>query len=256
MAFVYWIHLPEHTDMLSQGYIGVTTGTVNDRFSQHKHTTSKGSNLTVHNAIRKHGAALIVKTLVSADEDYCYELESKLRPHRRTGWNIVVGGGKSPLSGIPTEEHPCYGKPCSASTKAKISEANKGAKNGMSKCVGELNHFFGKKHSEDTLAKMRTKKISEEQKQANREKMLAYRDWERPTAVFTTWINAQDYYEDYLNGISPHINAKTRGIGETRLITIYKRFKSGWKPSQDPAYMAWYDDNRHKKELHEGALTA
>jgi group I intron endonuclease len=54
-------------------------------------------------------------------------------------------GEKSKLRG--GENHPNYGKHRSEETKKKISEANK-------KYVGELNSMYGKKHTEETKAKM------------------------------------------------------------------------------------------------------
>jgi len=35
MAVVYWIHLPEHTDIASQGYVGVSNTTASKRFTHH-----------------------------------------------------------------------------------------------------------------------------------------------------------------------------------------------------------------------------
>lgn len=246
MAFVYWIHLPEHTDMLSQGYIGVTSKSVNDRFSAHKYDAAKGSSLAVHRAIRKYGTALVLETVVDAGEDYCYELEGKLRQTPRTGWNTVTGGRKSPMSGIPTKDHPCYGKPCSESTRAKISKANSGPNNGMSGRVGELNHFYGKKHSEETLSKLSSKKISDHHKQINREKMLSYRDWERPTSVTSTWANALEFHMEYSTGMSAYKTAKKYNVTPSRLTKIFQRFAEGWVPTADDYFMSWL--NKQKEE--------
>src|SRR4051812_45766729 len=99
MAFVYWIHLPEHADMFTSGYVGVTKQAVNTRFSKHKNDASNGSKLPIHRAIRKYGTAIVLEVLVEADEGYCYEIEGKLRHTPCTGWNIAIGGCVSPMSG-------------------------------------------------------------------------------------------------------------------------------------------------------------
>jgi len=94
MACVYWIHLPSHTDMFSEGYIGVTSKTVDERFKKHVQdaTNKNWRTYTLHNAIRKYGAdKLVVDTLVIAEERYCYEIEAKLRPTKWMAWNVECG---------------------------------------------------------------------------------------------------------------------------------------------------------------------
>lgn len=98
MAEVYWVHLPEHTDVFTQGYVGYTAQTALERFETHKkesrYTTKK---LTIiHKAILKYGNNLVVDTLVVCDEEYGLYVENALRPTEKIGWNIVPGGGKPP----------------------------------------------------------------------------------------------------------------------------------------------------------------
>lgn len=101
MAFVYWIHLPSHTDIKTEGYVGFTSKTVKHRIKVHKALAiSKNSrDYPIYNAIRKYGDELLVKTLVEGDIDYCLEIEYKLRPSTKIGWNIAVGGDK-PMYGL------------------------------------------------------------------------------------------------------------------------------------------------------------
>jgi len=47
---VYWIHHAEHTDMFTQGYIGVTNN-IAKRFETHK---NRPSNIHLKNAINKY----------------------------------------------------------------------------------------------------------------------------------------------------------------------------------------------------------
>ena len=115
MAFVYWLRLPEHTDPKSQGYVGVTSRTVEFRFKRHVFDTEKGKARCAHlaNAIKKHGAAGIVReTLCCADFEYCLALEKQLRPMPGIGRNVGAGG-----------RAPALGRKVSEDTRAKLSEA-------------------------------------------------------------------------------------------------------------------------------------
>lgn len=95
MAELYWIHLPEHTDMFSEGYVGITKHTALQRFKGHKKAanhTKRNTSSPIYNAIRKYGEKLIVSTLVISTWDYVLNLESKMRPTPKVGWNILSGG--------------------------------------------------------------------------------------------------------------------------------------------------------------------
>ena len=93
---VYWIREKSHTDLTSQGYIGVS-GNVKERFASHKGMWS-GTNNHLRNAIKKYGWDNLEKSvLLIAEKDYCLEIEKKLRPADKIGWNLVVGGGHPPV---------------------------------------------------------------------------------------------------------------------------------------------------------------
>lgn len=89
---VYWLHCADHTDMFSQGYIGITKrGREKRRFWEHKVV---GQNPHLSNALNKYD--VVQDILVIADEGYCLNVEQKLRPNASIGWNIVAGGGLPP----------------------------------------------------------------------------------------------------------------------------------------------------------------
>jgi hypothetical protein len=149
-AQVYWIRAAHHSDLMSEGYIGVSKNATNRWVYGHKwaHTRGRHENPRLSNAITKHGWENLVKTvLVVADESYCYELESKLRPSEKIGWNLATGGCKppvsklrgpdyvSPLKGVPRPTPwlvgsvpPNKGKSPSDESRAKMSLAGKGRK--------------------------------------------------------------------------------------------------------------------------------
>jgi hypothetical protein len=95
MAVVYWLRLPEHQDMFTQGYIGVATDWKR-RIRQHRHKF-------------KHlwDKAIMQPLVIAAKED-CYELEKKLRPCRNIGWNRAAGGFRNNV--MCGKENPNTGK--------------------------------------------------------------------------------------------------------------------------------------------------
>lgn len=94
-ASLYWIHHRDHTDMFSQGYVGVSKNTEarwlrHSRYSDNQHLKA---------AIKKYGwDNLIKKVVLIGEETYCYDLEAKIRPAKQIGWNIAEGGAKPPTS--------------------------------------------------------------------------------------------------------------------------------------------------------------
>ena len=98
---VYWIRAKHHSDLMTEGYIGVARNAVRRWNYGHfwSHKNNRHENKKFANAIDKYGWDNLVKEiLVTAPENYCYELESKIRAFEGIGWNIAVGGFKPPTS--------------------------------------------------------------------------------------------------------------------------------------------------------------
>ena len=89
-SVVYWIHRACHTDMFSEGYIGITNRRANRRWSEHKRMTSNCN--AVNNAIKKYDDVMFDVVLVADTRTYCEYIEKQLRPHKNIGWNIKEGG--------------------------------------------------------------------------------------------------------------------------------------------------------------------
>ena len=69
---VYWIRHPDHTDIMSQGYIGITTRFTRRMF-EHK---ALSTNAYLSNAIKKYGWDNLIKEVVLiADKAYCIMIE-------------------------------------------------------------------------------------------------------------------------------------------------------------------------------------
>jgi ribosomal protein L37AE/L43A/predicted GIY-YIG superfamily endonuclease len=123
---VYWICHPDHTDMMSQGYVGISHR-VHRRMIEHK---SSKQNRHLRFAIDKYGwDNLVKKVVLVASKDYCVDVEKKLRPNDGIGWNLVSGGGLPPvLYGNKSRVGKpgwAKGKHLPEETKKKISEAIK-----------------------------------------------------------------------------------------------------------------------------------
>ena len=149
---VYWIRLPEHTNSLLQGYVGVAQN-FNKRMVEHSRKSHTDCNSPIlENAIRKYGwDNLIKEIIVKAEDQYCYDIEHSLRPAPRIGWNGSIGGYQKGFSGC---------KHTSESAK-KIALANTGKKRTektksiLSKQkLGDKNPMYGKTHPQERKAKI------------------------------------------------------------------------------------------------------
>lgn len=97
-AVIYWIRLPEHTDIMSEGYVGVTQNfkrRMNEHYRDIK--TGKHANPFLVNVANKYGWNNLIKEIViSGDEKFCYNHENDIRPIEKTGWNLSRGGHRGP----------------------------------------------------------------------------------------------------------------------------------------------------------------
>lgn len=123
-------------------YVGQTITSLNERWSGHK-CDSKRRNTPLYSSINKHRDELEIVFKISILEDNVpyEELDNKevywistLNSLYPSGYNLKDGG----QSYITDNE------------RIKMSERVKGENNPMYGMYGELNHFFGQKHSEET----------------------------------------------------------------------------------------------------------
>jgi ribosomal protein L37E len=97
-ATIYWIRLPEHTDIFTQGYVGVSKN-FKGRINEHRRGVVNNNHSNIHllNAALKYGWENLIKEIVlCGDEKYCYEQENIFRIQEGTGWNISRGGHRGP----------------------------------------------------------------------------------------------------------------------------------------------------------------
>lgn len=92
MYSIYWIHLNDHTDVMTEGYIGMTCD-LDRRMREHR----QGANyLNTHlaKAIRMYGWDNLQVTVLDQhhSKDYAFALEAECRKEANIGWNIAKGG--------------------------------------------------------------------------------------------------------------------------------------------------------------------
>ena len=94
-SVVYWIHRPEHTDIFTQGYVGITNGKARERWAEHRRSSRKNPDVhcvVINHAIRKHRDLIYEVVVVADTREYCERIEGLLRPTNNIGYNIARGG--------------------------------------------------------------------------------------------------------------------------------------------------------------------
>lgn len=208
VAYVYWIHLPTHTDMMTQGYIGITSKTVEVRYKQHlAASTVGGDNRVINKAIRKYGDALIVTTLLVGTAEYCAEVEGLLRPAPGIGYNMIPGGAFNPLNAR-------RGSTTSAEVRQKQSLA----------------------------------KLGKPLTASHRENLCIARasvpSWYNSVANKSVWLMAGDIFKVIQD--QPEISraslSRLLDVKSSQLKSIFNKIKSGWNPTIDPQWVKFHTE--------------
>ncbi len=86
---VYWIRDKLHTDIYTQGYVGITKTTLKERVRSHKKNHKRS---IVAGKLRKYPDIVceVIHEVPSLKE--ALELEAKYRPNQQVGWNLQRGG--------------------------------------------------------------------------------------------------------------------------------------------------------------------
>ena len=90
MYCVYWIRKETHTDVFSEGYVGISKA-FSERMRYHK---KNRKNTPLTQAIKKYTWEHLVKEVLWDDltQEEALLLEAKLRKAARIGWNLQQGG--------------------------------------------------------------------------------------------------------------------------------------------------------------------
>lgn len=272
MAEVYWIHLPEHTDVFSEGYVGVTARDTQTRFKEHLALSMRGKD-AVHLAIQKYGDKIVVNTVCICEEPYAYGLEFKLRPEKRIGWNIQKGGFSPPnmkgkkvprrirIKGTPEHRKKVseqmsnwWANKTEAERKALTKHLRTAPKNteAWNKYVESRR---GVSPSEETLDKMSLAqkeyaRVHKDEKVAAALKMRGKAlntPWLISDARTDVWESAQEIHKLCVeNPMLPfsvilklHGKFKRDDAG-----ALARRISSGWVPDEDIGWVSWMESRR------------
>lgn len=260
------------------GYIGFTSKTVEKRMASHYKAVNRKDqeHYTFYRALKKYSDKLVVTTLVEGSDEYCLEIERKLRPEPDIAWNISCGGGAPMLGRKHSEEgkqriaEGGKGRVMSDFNKQQLSKANKGkivseetrkkqseyARNRPPETRLKMSEAQkGKKHTEESKAKMSAQRMgnkncigykhSDETKQKQSEKRKL---WQNSRANTEVWLRALELYSVF--------QSESTGCGKDRMCTLLnepnstkyttvcKQFKRGWIPSEDESFMKWLSEQK------------
>lgn len=226
IAELYWIHLPEHTDIFSQGYIGVTTLGTKERFLHHKRqSTKKSSKTVITSAIKKYGDDLVVDCLCIGEEPYIYDLENKLRPEKAIGWNLAVGGVK----------------PFRPEKGTKPSQKTLDARKAM--MTPEYREFLSKRNKDQGMGFQPGYVRDESSKERQRKTIAAKGPWNHVKASNNpAWALADQIRSLYDTGQPPAKIYTNFGLTWNNVKAILALFKTGWIPLEDDLWLKTFKE--------------
>lgn len=215
MAFIYWIKSKDHTDFLTQGYIGYTSKTVADRAKSHKFNYKRfildgksGGCLKLYSEIKSIGnwSQVDMITLLEGSEEYCLDIEYKLRPNENIGWNVRVGGDKQVM----------FKREVSSETKRKLAEVRK-----------------------TWVMSEETKVRLSNERQGEGNPRFGSKPWEQKTADLVTWQHAHLIHEYWLASSygTKRLTKNFPQFSYWGIDTMIRKFRSGWNPIEDPSWL-------------------
>lgn len=91
---VYWIRAPTHTDIFREGYVGISQN-FEHRLNQHIYNSQNPKQWKNYRTVFREVLAsgeYLADIILLGNRGYCLEIEQKLRPTWKIGWNIAKGG--------------------------------------------------------------------------------------------------------------------------------------------------------------------
>jgi hypothetical protein len=92
LHYLYWIHDIRHSDVYSQGYVGVTGIGVIQRYEQHLSAAKCGNYSDAFSSALLTSSYTMVETLITGTRNEVLSAEKHLRPKKNIGWNRAIGG--------------------------------------------------------------------------------------------------------------------------------------------------------------------
>jgi hypothetical protein len=260
-TYVYWIHLAEHTDIKTQGYVGITTKPVSKRFSDHCRKARKQPTFLIHQAINKYGAEnLVVDTICVTSREHAKWTELQLRPEDFIGWNMRRGGALP--ADIPKELRLVYAKKA-AETRERLGLNRRGPDhhNWKGGCTSYLRKLSGPVPIEEVVAKRQAtlKRKFESGWQWPKPKkesvLLAAESHKRFFEKHGWWANSQTNHNLWLNAgrifilrakvaLSKTLISEIIGEKPASIANVVSKFTSGWEPLKDERWINYYEQNK------------
>jgi len=220
IAYLYWIHLKDHNDPLTQGYIGLSCN-YKERWNQHKRCASHGKKKdVVHLAMIKYGIENIVFTvLCKTSREHASYLECKFRPRASIGWNILKGGDSVGRVGLPQ----------TAFQKSRVSEI-----------------FKDKRLSDNALASAASANINRIRTNTEIRKrsdsVLSKHLLDLPSTNYDVLSRTLDIYQQYLLGNKQYATANALDIPYIGMKALFNRFDNGYVPTNDVRLLEFIKD--------------
>jgi hypothetical protein len=247
---VYWIHLPDHTDITSEGYVGITSTTLEKRMRKHLALSSNPvkCKYILHKALNKYSDKYVSEVICICDKEYAKWLEFKLRPTDFIGWNMRSGGMTGPTL---TEDQKLLKKEkWYASMEGNFpsgsnhwnwkggirSDPNYNRKTSDNEELKRIRREVAIKNFKDVpLTEEHKKKLSEI-------KIKHFEEngpWSNNLANHQVWKMAQEVYESWLGcPCGDRAMCNRLSLARTKsILNMIKMFREGWIPVQDERFM-------------------
>lgn len=265
---VYWLHLAEHLDIHSEGYVGITSKTAIERFKKHCNVTDNGGDFSINKAIRKYGADNIVIDIVCITSDeHARWLERKLRPLPFIGWNMQCGGIGNPYltdeqrrsavikrnetlkerGGLPSKEkHHNWKGGTSQSYLRKHGNFVKKSKELISKEAKLRNKDFIDNGGEWVSCRPEVKlKFSEAHKKRFQE--LGW--WVNSQANNKLWLSAAKVMVLRKRlSLPKDLISEVIGVSKNSTPKLLSKLFSGWNPLEDNRWIEFYEQNKTESD--------
>lgn len=249
---LYWIHLEDHTNFTSQGYVGITVTPVKSRIIQHLISTEKGVSYTLHNAIRKYNDNLVVDVLAIGTKDCIRDLEFKARPELNIGWNICVGGSDTTSELLKEQWQGQKGDAWREERQTRFDRHPH-----LYDALQEGNRNFlangGKEHLRQTTTDSWkdadvVKRRMKGNKEAGQRKSRTYQEvgrWLSSKTKHNIWERAKEFYDIFCEDTSVGRNkfAEKTGCTVNEIDCMHRKyFKKGWNPYEDQRWLDFYEN--------------
>lgn len=251
----YWIHLPEHTDILTQGYVGITKNSAESRFKKHRLLAFGGNSdhIIISRALRKYDDRVIVDTLCYSDKEYAKELEFKLRPKDFIGWNMRPGG-MTPPSDLPDDIKIEKIRKWKISMEGKwlCGDSHPNFKDGKrSKYISKVPETAEEINfrNEQISLRFKDKPLSDEHKALLSLRKLEYFQefgpWANSQANTEIWKMAHTVHELWIEEpCGDRKLSRKLGIDRNKSVkNMITMFKSGWIPLEDGRYRRFINES-------------